>query len=219
MRTEDFWHNSFYWITCMVVRWWLRLKYRLTVSGLENIPASGGVIVAANHCSYLDPPVLACVIPHRIVHFMARDTLCATPLSRFFFTHVQVIPIDRERGDLSALRKAISTLKAGSAIAIFPEGTRSPDGELKEAKGGIGFLIGKGSVPVVPMYIRGTFQAYPKGAKKFLPSRIQATIRKPISPDEILSAMPEKGDYQAVGDLVMDRIRQLRDIPNPSGVE
>lgn len=213
MKKEDFWNSTFYWAARRVVWCWLRLKYKLRVEGLEHIPATGGVIFAANHQSYLDPPVMACSVPHRVVHFIARATLYSNPIGTFFFKHAQVIPIDRNKGDLSALKKTIAFLKQGKTIGIFPEGTRSPDGALRPAKGGIGFLIGKGNAPVVPLFISGTFDAFPKGSNKFRPARIHVKIGAPILPEELLAAMPEKGDYQAVGDLVMTRIQALAPAP------
>ena len=125
------------------------------------------------------------------------------------------MPLDRTRGDLGALKKAIATLKEGKVIGLFPEGTRSPDGQMREAKGGIGFLIAKGDVPVVPLHISGTFEAFPKGASQFRPSRIVARIGPPITPEEIRAAMPAKGDYAAVGALVMRRIRELAGAAKP----
>lgn len=210
---ENFWHSTFYWAARGVVWCWLRTKYRLRVSGLEHVPAQGGVIFAANHTSYLDPPALGCAINTRIVHFMARDTLLSSPIARFFFKHAQVIPLDRTRGDLAALRKAISFLKDGKAIGLFPEGTRSKDGTPQAAKGGIGFLLAKGGAPVVPMYISGTFQAFPRGSSKFLPSRITVNIGAPIPPEELLAAMADAKDYASVGSLVMQRIGALAPPP------
>lgn len=186
----------------------LRLKYGMKCEGVENVPAGGGVVVAANHCSYLDPPVLACAL-RRPVRFMARDTLFSNAFARWYFPRVGVIPLDRTRGDVAALRTAISLLKAGNAVALYPEGTRSEDGKLHEAKGGIGFLIAKGEVPVVPMHIAGTFEAFPKGAKKFRPSRIAVHVGAPISPEELKAAMTARNDYDSVGRLVMARIAAL----------
>lgn len=191
-----------------LIRLLLRLKYGFKVEGGDSVPATGGIIVAANHCSYLDPPVLACALKRR-VRFMARDTLFSNAFARWYFPRVGVIPLDRTRGDLAALRKAISLLKEGHAIALYPEGTRSPDGKLQEAKGGIGFLIAKGGVPVVPMHISGTYEALPKGQGKLAKSRISVRIGEPISPDEMSAAMTAKNDYDSVARLVMQRIAAL----------
>lgn len=206
---EGLFKEPLYWLSRGFVYLCLLLKYRMRVTGREHVPASGGAVIAANHCSYLDPPVMAGCNNRRIVHFMARDTLFSNPIARWFFPRVAVIPLDRTRGDLGALKKAIATLKEGKVIGLFPEGTRSPDGQMHPAKGGIGFLIAKGEVPVVPLYISGTYEAFPKGAKKMRPSRVVARLGKPITPEEIRAAMPTKGDYGAVGELVMRRIREL----------
>lgn len=210
---EGLFHSPLYWISRFGVWLALKLKYRMRIEGVRNIPAQGGAVLVANHCSYLDPPVMCSCSPRRIVHFMARDTLFSSRFARWYFKGVRVIPLDRTRGDLGALRKAIATLKEGRVIGLFPEGTRSPDGQMREAKGGIGFLIAKGDVPVVPLYISGTFQAFPKGSSQFRPSRIRVRVGSPITPEEIRAAMPEKGDYAAVGALVMRRIRELADAP------
>ena len=210
---EGLFSQPLYWLSRGFVYFCLLLKYRMRVSGREHVPARGGAVIAANHCSYLDPPVMAGCSNRRIVHFMARDTLFSNPVARWFFPRVGVIALDRTKGDLGALKKAIATLKDGHVIGLFPEGTRSPDGQMREAKGGIGFLIAKGDVPVVPLYISGTFAAFPKGADKLRPGRLVARFGPPISPDEIRAAMPAKNDYEAVGALVMSRIRALAEEP------
>ena len=206
---EGFFTQPLYWLARGFVYFCLLLKYRMRVYGREQVPPKGGAVIVANHCSYLDPPVMGGANSRRIVHFLARDTLLSNPIARWFFPHVGVIPIDRTRGDLGALKKAIGALKEGKVIGLFPEGTRSPDGQMREAKGGIGFLIAKGDVPVVPIHISGTFDAFPKGSSRFRPARIAARVGKPISPEEIRAAMPGKGDYEAVGALVMRRIGEL----------
>ena len=206
---EGLFHRPLYWLSRFGVWAALKLKYRLRIEGWRNIPTAGGAVLAANHCSYLDPPVMCSCSPRRIVHFMARDTLYSNRVAKWFFPRVGVIALDRTRGDLGALKKAIATLREGQVIGLFPEGTRSPDGKMREAKGGIGFLIAKGDVPVVPIHISGTFEAFPKGSNQFRPSRVVARIGAPISPEEIRAAMPAKNDYEAVGALVMGRIRAL----------
>lgn len=206
---EGLFQRPLFWMTRDFVALALRVKFGLRVTGREHIPRRGGAVIAANHCSYLDPPVITACSTRRMVHFMARDTLYSNAMARWFFPRVGVIPLDRTRGDLGALKKALSILKENRVIGLFPEGTRSPDGQMREAKGGIGFLMAKAAVPVVPLYICGTFAAFPKGANKFRPARITARLGPAIQPDEILAAMPGKGAYEAVGALVMSRIRQL----------
>lgn len=200
---------ALYWTARRLVWWFLRGIYRIEVRGTGNIPWKGPVVLAANHCSFLDPPVLAMVSPNRNVRFMARDTLYSNPFARWFFPRVGLIALDRTRGDLAALRTAISSLKGGDLVALFPEGTRSPDGQIKEAKGGIGFLIAKSGAPVVPARIFGTYEAMPKGSGRLRRSRISVRVGEAITPEEIQAAMPEKGAYEAAAALVMSRIAAL----------
>ena len=96
-------------------------------------------------------------------------------------------------------------------MGIFPEGTRSSDGELQQAKGGVGFLIAKAGVPVVPAYVQGTFNAYPRGAKWIRPSKISVTYGTPIPPSEISALGDGRGSYDAIAALVMARIAALRE--------
>lgn len=207
--TESRFFAPLYWTARRVVWWYLRAVHRLEIRGTENIPWRGPVILAANHCSFLDPPVVAMVSPNRNVRFMARDTLYSNPVARWFFPRVGLIALDRTRGDLAALRTAISSLKGGDVVALFPEGTRSPDGQLKEAKGGIGFLIAKSQAPVVPVRIFGTYEALPKGASRPRRARITVRVGSVITPDDIRAAMPDKSDYAAAAALVMQRIAAL----------
>jgi 1-acyl-sn-glycerol-3-phosphate acyltransferase len=191
---------------------WFRLKFRTSVSGLENIPASGGVIIASNHASYLDPPFIASPIRHRFVRYMARDTLFKPPVASRVLHWLGVVPLSREKGDVAAIKTAIHLLKSGECVGLFPEGTRTLNGQIQEPKGGIGFLIAKAGVPVVPVFIQGTFEAYPKGARKMKSHPLGVVYGKPILPDELMiKGEKGKADFDAIGRLVMKRITDLRD--------
>jgi 1-acyl-sn-glycerol-3-phosphate acyltransferase len=174
------------------------------------VPATGGCILAANHASYLDPPAVGCGLNHRVVHFMARDTLYKNRFFSWVLLQLRPFPIDRTKGDVGALRKALNHLKEGHVVALFPEGTRTSDGNLQAPKGGIGFLIAKAAVPVVPVHIDGTFKAYPRGAKRV--NRTPVTLRygKPILPDELKKLGDDRSAYEKIGKLVMERISALK---------
>ena len=206
---EKLFDRWLYWVSRRVVRWGFQLKYHFHVEGEKNVPDEGGFILAANHCSYLDPPVVACAVSNRIIHFMGRDTLLSNPVARWYFPHIGLIPLDRTRGDLGALRTAVNLLKSGYGVCLFPEGTRSTDGKLHVAKGGIGFLMARGGAPVVPMHITGTFEAMPKGSSKLRPAHIVARIGPPIAAEELTASMTAKNDFDSVGRLVMARIADL----------
>lgn len=200
----------FYWLVCAVVRLGLRVWNGFQIHNPENVPSVGGCIIASNHVSYLDPPAVAVGIKHRVVHFMARDTLFSTPFSNWFLTHVEVMPMDRTRGDVGALRKGISLLKSGKVLGLFPEGTRSLSGEIQTAKGGIGFLISKAGVQVVPAYVDGSFQAFPKGAKRIKRGRVRVYYGKPIETSEFAALGTDRDSYERIGELVMTRIAALK---------
>lgn len=200
----------FYWLVCASVRLIFRAWNHLQIHNPENVPSVGGCLIASNHVSYLDPPAVAVGIKHRVVHFMARDTLFSMPLARWFLTHVEVLPMDRTRGDVGALRKGISLLKSGKVLGLFPEGTRSLNGEIQSAKGGIGFLIAKAGVQVVPAYVDGSFQAFPKGAKRIKRDRVRVYYGKPIEPSEFATLGTNRDSYERIGELVMTRIAALK---------
>jgi 1-acyl-sn-glycerol-3-phosphate acyltransferase len=140
-------------IGCLLCRGLFNLKAR----GLENIPSEGGAIIAANHSSYLDPVILSAAVPRKIVWVVSKDVYDIWWLKLLF----RATGMIRVNGSVD---KAVSVLKEGKLVGIFPEGSRSFDGRLKAAKDGVA-VIAKGSgMPVIPCLIRGAFEAYPRGA-------------------------------------------------------
>ncbi len=189
----------------------LQLKCGLRVRGDDLIPARGGVIIASNHASFLDPPIIGVASRHRIVRFMARDTLFEKAWLGFLLRRFGVVALDRTKGDVGAIKTAIRLLKEGHCICLFPEGTRTVDGELQEAKGGIGFLIYKSGAPVVPAYIGGSYEAWPKGSRKLVSHPVSVSFGSVISPDELqLADERGKPDFPAIGRLVMGKIAGLK---------
>ena len=209
--SETTFSPCFYRFSRVLISFLARLFFRLQVFGVDHVPKTGGCIIAANHVSFLDPPLLACGIPHRYVRYLARDTLMK-PWAKKILLSIAVIPMSRDRGDLGALKKALQFLKEGSCIGLFPEGTRSADGEVKEAKGGIGFLVAKSGVPLIPAYLDGTFEAYPRGAKRIKPCKIKVFYGEPIMPETWDTLLSSSKDYEKIGQIVMDRIRALKPI-------
>jgi len=177
------------------------------------MPAQGGVIIASNHASFFDPPIVGCGLKSRYVRFLARDSLFQNRVGAWWARNVGVVSIDRNRGDIAAFKAAFSVLKAGGALCLFPEGTRTLDGKLQLPKAGIGFLIMKAEVPVVPVYVKGSFAAFPKGAKWIRPSKITVHYGPPITPAEFRrldSGAERKEIYNKAAELVMARIAELQ---------
>ncbi len=151
-------------------RQFLRIAFRITggleVRGQDLVPPEGPLIVACNHASHLDPMILGAAF-RRDLHFMARKTLFDIPVFSWLITQNQAFPLNREGDSRDALRAFGERLDKGYAVVMFPEGTRSYDGVTGEMKPGVGMLAVRNQAPVVPVYIWGSFQSWPRG-KKFL---------------------------------------------------
>jgi 1-acyl-sn-glycerol-3-phosphate acyltransferase len=154
----------------------------MTVSGKENVPAEGPLIVASNHASHLDPMILGAAFD-RPLHFMARKTLFDTPVFSWFIRQTFAFPLDREGDSRDALRAFGVRLEGGNAVVMFPEGTRTPDGALQEMKPGIGMLAVRNLAPVVPVYVWGSYFAWPRGKSFPRPHALRVYIGEAIIPD------------------------------------
>jgi len=199
-----------YQFSTRLFKLFLLIWHRLRIRGVENIPNEGGVLLASNHASFLDPPVVGVGYRKRPVHFMARDTLWNSKFGTWWMTKVGCIPVSRGTGDLKALKTTIKMLKEGKVVSMFPEGTRTENGELQEAKGGIGFIIEKSGCVVVPAYIDGTYKAHPKGTKFIKPLKVTITYGKPITQDEFQALGSGRKAYDAHAALIMQRIADLK---------
>ncbi len=136
--------------------------FHYRVVGAENLIEEGPCIIAANHCSYLDPPLVGIAF-RRAIHYLARKSLLEWPVLGPIFPQLNVIPVDQKNADRSALMGAIRVVREGGAVLIFPEGTRSPDGRLQPGQPGIGMIAAKTGAPVLPARIFGSFEAFPRG--------------------------------------------------------
>ena len=175
-----------------------------SVSGAENVPLKGPLVVASNHLNDADPGALAWGIP-RPLRFMAKVELFRIPGLRQFLLAYGAFPVRRGEADLSALRTAGEVVKAGQALVIFPEGTRSRTGDLLPFKAmPFGLAIAAG-VPVVPVYVHNTFEILPKGAWRLRRLPIRVRIGDPIA-----TAGRTLDDRDAVRDAVRAAIEGFR---------
>lgn len=170
--------NLLYKLTQLLIRFILGINGGIVVKGKENVPREGGAIIAANHISYIDPPLIGAVLPRRAT-FMARKGLFEMPALRWAMKQT-AIPVDRTKPQPSTIKEAVVRLKKGEVIALFPEGRRSDTGELLEGKRGIGMLVRLSGAPVVPALITGTDKVLPVDAKWLKRSRITVVFDKPI---------------------------------------
>ena len=199
--------TSLYWIACTLAR----AVFSANSGGIEVINPekrihSGGAIVAANHASYLDPPIVACAYGCEI-SFLARSTLFKG-LGGWLYPKLNAFPIDREQADLSSIRSILRKLKNGNRVLMFPEGTRTTDGNLQHAKAGIGLLVAKSKVPVQPIRIFGAYESWPLGGD-YRPRRIRVVIGDPVKFAEEDSKGKSREGYQRIADQLMKAIGDL----------
>ena len=154
------------------------LVFDLKAYGKRNVPTEGGVLLLANHQSFLDP-VLVAVKLNRAVSFLARSTLWKGAFG-WLITSLNAFPVKQGRGDLGAMKQSIAVLQAGRALLVFPEGARTNDGEMAPLASGISLLIRRAKVPVVPVAIEGGFKAWPRSSKFFKPAKIRVMFGEPI---------------------------------------
>lgn len=210
-RSEAMINPRLYRATCDVLGLWLKVCTRIRVLGLRNVPKTGGLIIASNHASYLDPPAIGAFCRMRSVHFMARDTLFRKPLLGWHLRRVGVISLDRERGDVRAMKTAIHLLQGGAAVSLFPEGTRTMDGNLQPPKPGVGFLVAKGRAPVVPVYIHGSYEAWSKHSGGLKRKPVTVIFGQLITREEIQQLGSGRDAYARIGELIMARIAELKE--------
>jgi 1-acyl-sn-glycerol-3-phosphate acyltransferase len=201
------WHYSVVRVVVGVV---LRAVTRAEVKGREHIPRTGGLIVASNHISFWDPPLIGALLP-REAHYLAKEELFSNPVFGWLIRSVNAIPIRRGMVDLTGMARAVETLRRGEALLMFPEGSRMRDGELHPARPGVGMMAVNSNVPVVPCYIAGSNRPrrwFTRGVRvriRFGPAWTWQDLAGPgsdLTPGRVL--------YQQVGDAVMREIGRLR---------
>jgi 1-acyl-sn-glycerol-3-phosphate acyltransferase len=188
--------------------------FRWRVFNSERVPLKGPVILASNHASYLDPPLVGSGVK-RGINYLARDTLFRFPGMGWLLRKWNSVPVDRDGGGAAGLRAILDRLLAGGAIILFPEGTRTRDGQLQPARSGIGLTVIKSTAAVVPVRVFGTFEAYGRHIKIPRPHRIMVKYGRPMLFEELraeaktCSKPRMKQIYQEVADEIMAAIAKL----------
>lgn len=203
-----------YTIGKLIVAPTVRLAFRPHVEGLEHIPATGGAIFAGNHLSVADELLLGTVVPRHLAFWAKSEYFKGTGVkgafSKFVLTGLGAIPVERAggRAALSAFDAAIPVLKAGDLVAVYPEGTRSPDGRLYRGRTGAARLAVAAGVPIIPVGVTGTDKAQPIGTRVPRPGRAEITIRfgKPL---DFTGRSDDRTSLREMTDELMAEIQKL----------
>lgn len=198
-----------YWLGRAFFRCLFRWVGSWQVEGRENVPEKGALILAPNHLSYLDPPLVGSAVD-RPAWFMGKAELFEVPVFKWFLPAVHAFPVRRGTGDRAALKRTLELLAAGEAVTLFPEGTRSQTGELGEPEVGIGMIALRSGAAVVPMAIAGTDAMLPRDARFVHRARVRIRIGPPLHfpPPE---GKADREAYAAVARQVLEAIRALRE--------
>jgi 1-acyl-sn-glycerol-3-phosphate acyltransferase len=201
----------FTWGMCRLV---FGIYFRWRIHGPENVPLAGPVILASNHASFLDPPLIGSAIP-RPINYLARESLFRVPLFGAYIRGLNSVPVDRDGAGAKGLKMILSRLLDGGGIILFPEGTRTTDGELQAARSGVGLTVIKSTAPVVPVRVFGTFEAWNRKMIIPRPKRVQVRYGAVMEFKELREEAKTcdkkrlKVIYQEVADQIMAEIATL----------
>ncbi len=193
--------------------------FRWRLYGVDNVPVSGPVILAANHASFVDPPLVGSALP-RGINYLARESLFRFPGFGWYLRKLNSVPVDRDGAGAKGLKMILDRLLQGGGIILFPEGTRTPDGNFQPARSGIGLTVIKSSAPVVPVRVIGSYEAFNRHMRFPRPRQLKVIYGQPMLFKELreeattCSKQRLKEIYQQVADDIMAEIRRLEP---PSG--
>jgi 1-acyl-sn-glycerol-3-phosphate acyltransferase len=196
-----------YFISRNILKLLFKIFFRLSITGAGNCPKNGPLIIAPNHASFLDPLIAGFAVP-RELNFMARSSLFRNRIFGRVLMSVNAFPLKREGADPRAMRLAIDKLCEGKAVLIFPEGTRSKDGNLGAPRAGIGLLAAMSGANILPCYIKDSISVLPKGAAFPRFEKISVYIGKPIKIDKNTSGGKEY--YMQIAEETMAAIAELK---------
>lgn len=183
--------------TCYVI---FKLFYRIEVRGVENIP-DGPAIIAPNHISYLDPPIVGATCPKQI-HYLANAYLFKNPIFGRFIAYVNSHPVKTEAQDTQALKMVLRLLHEGHKVLVFPEGTRSLDGKLQPLKLGCAMMAIHAHCPIVPVRIEGAHEIWPRERKMpYLSGKLIVTYEKPLYPEMVEAASKKEAQILLTKEL------------------
>lgn len=174
---------------------WLvsRIFFRARWLHVDRVPVAGPLLIVANHESFIDPPLIGCAIAKRELAYLARSGLFKSKPLGLLLRSFNCVPVSESGGDVAAMRTVISLLHAGNAVLIFPEGSRSPNGQMQEFKRGVALILRKAPCPVMPVAVEGPFRAWPRHRKfpTLFRHRVATNYGQPIPSDQLMASGPD----------------------------
>ncbi len=214
IKTE---HSNSYKIVFRFIQLILRIIfktfYRVQILGKEKIPKKGAAILCSNHISYVDPVIIASIFP-RYLYYMAKVELFKNSFLASIVTFLNTFPVKRESFDRKALRCTLDILEHNQVVGIFPEGTRSPDGIIKKAQGGVGMIAVMSKSPIIPVGISGTNKIIQKPRRRIFFPKVRVIFGDVIETGKIIEKFGSKLASQKIIEKTMDEIKRLYNIIN-----
>jgi len=200
-----------YKISWLVYAFILKIFCNFKVTGRENLPGKGPFIIVSNHTSWADPVIMAIACGlFKPVTYMAKKELFERPIFGRYLNALGATPIERSSGKAGPIKKALSALKKGKIVGLFPEGTRSEGGKFLKPEPGVGFIALKSRVPVMPFYIYGADKLLPRGANMLRFHKITVKIGKPVYLQGPSASGGKNRFYQEASEKVMEAIAALK---------
>ncbi len=196
----------------LTTAWFTSRYFGVQSKGAENIPERGPFVVLANHASFLDPYMIGYTSQIRQVGFMAKEELFRNPFFGWIISRCGAFPVKRGAQDALAIQRFHDFLDSGKPLCLYPEGTRTLDGELQPAKKGVGMLLYNAKVPAIPAYIDGTFQSLPKGKLFPKPGKVTVAYGPAIPLDDLYLLPAEKATYRLIAERIMTYIAALKPV-------
>ncbi|MEX2578200.1 MAG: lysophospholipid acyltransferase family protein [Verrucomicrobiales bacterium] len=203
--------NFWYWLGHSAAKLVARTRLSYRVQNGEALDSlEGGLLVVSNHVSFLDPPLVGIAF-RKPIYFFARKTLFDHPVANFIFTRVNAIPVDQAKPELSSLKKVIALLKGDETVLIFPEGQRSRNGKLRmEGQAGVGMIVSKARVPILPVRLFGPDKALARGEKKIRKHPVTLVVGELLRPEDLVDeSVPPRERYKFIANRVMEEIAKL----------
>ncbi len=204
--------HGFYAVIKFFCRAWLLLYHRLELKGTSNIPDDRPFIVAANHCSNLDPIIVGVACPERL-RYMAKSELFDVPILRHIIRALGAVPVPRsnQQGAAAVLKLILSRLNSDENVLLFPEGKRSPDGRLQPLQGGVALLALKTESPIVPVYVGGSYEALASQASFPRPTRLTVHFGPAIRVVDLDPELPERERRKALMSQLESELRKMEE--------